>query len=378
MADSHKKPILTAFPVREDLNGQPNFISDEFDKVLDNLGYDCMIEKHIKCPCINKGTKQALPTCRNCMGSGHIFIDRRKTRMAIQAMNRDTKFKSWTEDDKGTVQISGRFRDELCFMDRVIVLDTRTYFSQTIQVRKVKDSEDNDVLFGFFYYYPLFISEIYMFNDADNPLRPLLANVDYEIRENVLLLNVTKYLTYFDTVEASGAGLFITVRYQHYPTYNIIDILRADIKSREDDCEGEEQLRDMPINAVGRKSHFLLDDPDFDGNSVFDNTIYSDDPSYNSNPTPFNTFLFQATDPNNLDHKQVNFDTASDEWIITISDHFTSQRVTVYQIWGENGQLKGSDLRSVETDFENDTITIKLVQSQTGWVILSEYPIKEI
>lgn len=265
--DAHKKSILTSTPPEIVGGSQPQFRKDDFNDALFDKGYEVYVEKGMQCPCKNKADGKPLLTCQNCGGTGWMFIDKKSTRLLLQSINRQTKFQQWTESDKGTVQITARGVDRLAFMDRITILDVDAVFSQITRIREHKGK-----LFAYLYYAPTEIEEVYMFDKDNKPLNNLSVGGELSVEENKLLINSTSIRNALKKLKRDDF-ITLSVRYKHLPTYNVIDINRDVMRNRAQVC-GTNLLQEMPISAVGRKTHYMMDEPNLDGNSLFDNTVY--------------------------------------------------------------------------------------------------------
>lgn len=284
--NSSNKPVLEETPEELTFN-QPQFNRGEFDDSLFSKGYEVYLEKALRCPCTDKASGQGLPSCLNCGSTGFFFISKKKTRAAIQSINRKTKFSNWTEEDRGTFSVSLRGQDRIGFMDRITILDLVSQYSEVLRIKSYGDK-----LFAYTIYYPLNVSSVYLFIGDKDKLQPLILIEDYTIEENRIILD-SKF-------NNSNSELSISVRYTHNPTYYILDIVREVTATRAIDCtSGEDYLTDMIINAVARKAHYLLDAPNVAGNSLYDNTLYDPDNIQNVlellNP---NSLLFQIINAN--------------------------------------------------------------------------------
>ena len=104
----------------------------------------------------------------------------------------------------------------------------------------------------------------------------------YTIDKNRIVFN----LGIQDLIEVSGFNvtsiseipISISVRYSHFPVYHVIDVNRELMKVRESKFCGvnDEALRQMPINVLARKAHFLFDVQKW-GEESFDNTVINSD-----------------------------------------------------------------------------------------------------
>ena len=66
----------------------------------------------------------------------------------------------------------------------------------------------------------------------------------------------------------------ISMRYSHYPVYHVVDVNRELMKVREGKfCSYDDtHLRQMPINVIARKAHFIFDSQQY-GETIYDNSI---------------------------------------------------------------------------------------------------------
>lgn len=256
---------------------EPIFSKSEFDKAVESKGYDVTIEEAISCPCKVTSTGQGNPLCKNCGGAAWFFISKRKTLAVVQSINKRTKFLNWSETDRGTSQITLKGEDRVSFMDRIVLLEVVSVFSQTTVINV---SSDN-AMFAFLFYAPTAIKRIFLFTDLEEKHKPLTYAVDYFIEDDHILFTETvrPYL------RENSDGIFVGrvgVRYEHNPTYHVIDINRETVKafSRDDEFEGDySNLSDdfpikevIPVNCVGRKAHYMFDSPNLSGESLYDNT----------------------------------------------------------------------------------------------------------
>jgi len=130
MRNSHDKSIIVKRS-KEDTSKNPRFKKKDFDVALDSMAYDIELEKMIKCPCHNRATASPRPDCLNCGGSGYVFIDKKETTCMISGINRDTKYKNWSEVNRGTVNLSFKDDDRIGFMDKVKNLNILSLFLMT-------------------------------------------------------------------------------------------------------------------------------------------------------------------------------------------------------------------------------------------------------
>ncbi len=253
-SNSDNKTVISRTPPPILGSNRVNLVKNDFDSKVWNDGNDVLIDKAIRCPCRGLSGNQALSSCRNCGGSGYVFINRYSTRLVMQAMNMGTKFKEWSEVNRGSVKITARSEDELAFMDRITLIDGSNIHTETVHTFKI----DNSIK-GRLDYPPIEIEEISIFVDSNVKLRRLEHITDYTIDSDIISLNNT-FLEH--------ENLTVSLRYKHYPTYHVLDLPRGTIQN--DTTRGESNR--FPINAIGRRAHYVLDAQNIKRDFLLDNS----------------------------------------------------------------------------------------------------------
>lgn len=245
--DNFQKRATATVTPSESVEHQVRFETQRFNSLVFDKGYDVWIDKAYRCPCSQKGSGQPLLTCNNCLGIGWIFTDRIETRVAIQGIKADVKYENWSKTTSGTARITARAIDKLAFMDRIILMDVEGYYNEIVRVRK----QDNKKI-GYCEYPIIEIEDVFLFETDRTPLKRLVLNADYTIeKESKIVLN--------DALQTKDEPV-LSVRYRHYMTYHVIDMNRDITKVREKGCMmSEENLKEMPINGIIRKAHYLFD-----------------------------------------------------------------------------------------------------------------------
>jgi len=263
---SHRKPVTSSTPKELLSGGFPSFNKTNFDEAVFGQGYEIFLEKALKCPCRGKSNNQPLANCKNCGGIGWFFIDKTSTRAVVQSMNRQEKYKTWSQEDVGTVSVSLRDDDEISIMDRITVLDLMSRYSEVIRPRQA-----NGVNVARLIYEPIEIESAYLFQEPDQKLYPLLSS-HYTIEENRLIL-----INSFTNIDDAS----VSIRYKHNPQYHVVDITREQVSNRnslDNNCDPNElvvkrKIGELIIHCVAKKAHHVLDSPDLLGESLFDNTV---------------------------------------------------------------------------------------------------------
>jgi hypothetical protein len=237
------------------------FIAGEFDILIFEKGYRVIQEKVLQCPCKSKRTNQQ-SNCKNCGGTGWLFINPNETRMVLRNMNENTTYKAWSEENLGNVNISVMNKDRLTHMDRITLIESEANFNEIRHFRKSQD----DKIFAYCSYHIKKIDYVGLFVNETTKLTRLTEGIDYTFDGNRLFLT-DKYLA--DWIDDNTYS--VTVRYIHQPQFHIIDINRQVANSRKS-FEGKEEFQNLPISAVGRRAHFVLDTENIAHTRLLDNS----------------------------------------------------------------------------------------------------------
>lgn len=242
----------------------PNFIKSDFDNAIEKKGYNVIHEKALKCPCKSENTNQQ-SNCKNCGGTGWIFINSTQTKMILHSMNRETKFKDWSEQNLGTVAVSSMIRDQLSYMDRITVVDGRTFFSEVLHLKVISD--DDQRLFAFTTYNIKSVFYAGLFISVDQQLTRLIENTDFTFVKNQFFLDESFY-------DENNDDISITIRYEHAPQYHVLDLSRETMQSIVAEPGGnKETVVDLPISAVARRAHYILDNENIAYTRLVDNSF---------------------------------------------------------------------------------------------------------
>jgi len=261
------KPVAYQTPV-QNVVPQAYWRPDDFRKLIDGQGYDAYIDRALRCPCVDKATGQASSSCRNCIGRGWFFVDRKETRIISQTMKNIKKYENWSEVNRGTASITTKGVDKLGFMDRIILIELEAWYSEIL-----KPIEFEGELIAYPVYEPLEISNIFLFVGDATKLIPI-PDVMYKIEQNAIVFDqsIIDQVSVNDVNEKTPT-ISISIRYSYYPVYHVLEANRELMKVRTRTCSfSEEDLTDMPINVTARKAHWIFDAQKY-GNNLFDNTV---------------------------------------------------------------------------------------------------------
>jgi hypothetical protein len=239
-----------------------DFDDTKFDSLINDKGLSVIWEQAIVCPCIGSEGGAALTSCKNCGGTGWVFINPVRTKMLIQSMNLSIRNNEWSKEYIGTSSITTRSNILLSNMDRVTVEGTESVYCQLVYP-KYYDKR----YMSFLVYSPTAVLDVFLF-DRDNSKLIRLIDGDYRLDGRVFTVNSNKVKDIDNTR--------LSVRYKHNIQYHIIDITRENRRSFKL-SDGEDQLKKFPVSAVGRRSHYVLDAPNFSGTGLLDNSYLTGD-----------------------------------------------------------------------------------------------------
>lgn len=249
----------------DNFNSKPrvDFNKNNFDVLIWQKGYDVVHENAIVCPCKSKNSGNQ-SSCINCGGSGWLFVNAKQTKMVLSAMNMNTKYREWSQENIGSVSISALAEDECSFMDRVTVLDGNAIFGEVLFLK-----EYNSVFYWNSIYDIKEIAYIALYKSSLEGLKPLKYNIDYTYDKNkIMFLNTSIYYSLIDHA-IEEQDISITIRYKHAPQFHVIDIPRETMQTSI--IPSVDEAVNMPIHAIGRRSHYVIDAQNFDNTRIFRN-----------------------------------------------------------------------------------------------------------
>ena len=253
---------LTPAPPLAQFAKNARFVKSDFEDLIFNHGYDVIIEKVIRCPCKSKGGDN-MSSCKNCAGSGWLWINPNKTKAILKSMNANTKFKEWSEENVGNANITLRDVDRISFMDKITVLN-----GESMHTQNVYPVDLGNVIFSFTDYPVKEMEEVYMFLSGEVKLKKLLPTTDYTISDDKIILN-NKF--------KNTKNFTLSLRYIHAPQFLVVDIIRDVMSSQAIPSPGESVKNvQMPVSAVGRRLHYVLNRQNFVGDYLFDNSYIAD------------------------------------------------------------------------------------------------------
>jgi len=249
---------FTGLP-RADLNKK------DFDDLIEQKGSDVLLETALNCPCKSKSTNQQ-SNCKNCGGTGWVFINPRQVRMVLTAINSVTEFRPWSEELRGTVNITSHEQDDLSEMDRITALKGKSIHSEVLYLKHLDEDPQNEVIFTYSTYNIKTIDYIALFISVDQPLWRLKETDDYTFVNNAITFNPDIELP-FEDIENNN----ITIRYKHAPQFHVIEMKRDTMQSYK--WTNQEVNQDMPVSAIARRAHYQLRAQNLAGDRLIDNSF---------------------------------------------------------------------------------------------------------
>ena len=242
-----------AQPPRADLN------KAEFDNLVFQKGRDVYLETAIQCPCKSDVTNQQ-SNCKNCGGTGWVFINKRKTRMVLTAIDVVNEYKPWSEELRGTVNVTSHVEDELSIMDRITAIDGESIHNEVLFLRQKANN-----VFAYATYDIKKVLYIALFNGENNKLDRLFNEVDFTIKNNVILFKNKNF--HFDKVTDNS----ITIRYIHAPQFHVIE-MRRDTMQSFIWSNNREVNQNLPVSAIARRAHYQLSGQNINRDLLIDNS----------------------------------------------------------------------------------------------------------
>lgn len=256
-------PNLIAQPVVE-------FRKNDYEAAIWNKGYDIILESAVRCPCKSENNDN-IPHCQNCLGTGWFFINPIKTKAILTGINKNTDYKDWSAEMIGTISVTTMDINKLSFMDRITLVNSiaglvqnRSIFTETKRLRTFGENPK----FVFLSYEPKEILDVWIYRGSGYSLVKLDPSTDYNIKsDNGYVLEFT-----YDFNTVSNFNGTISIRYEHELQYHILDlphdVRNSSIKSN----LGSLKQQLLPVNAIARKAHYVLNRDNYDANFIINNS----------------------------------------------------------------------------------------------------------
>lgn len=239
-----------------------NFDKERFTDAIDQKGYEVYLENAFRCPCIadNAGGSSPLSNCKNCGGLGWFYVNKRETKMVLSAMNIETQYKEWTEEKIGTAKITAKDEDDLSFMDRITLRNSTSIHKEVLEPY----TDENDQIYFKTTYDIVSVKQIFRYR---GPNYSLVRQGDTTEDSSLITIFNGNSLIYSPTIENTIGEdepypFKIAIFYEHRPQFYTIDIIRDIMTTRvfDENSQGKIEPKNLPVHAIGRRSHFVFDD----------------------------------------------------------------------------------------------------------------------
>lgn len=236
-----------------------DFIPNEFRVLVESHGYEVIYERALMCPCKDRGSDH-LTTCRNCGGTGHLFVNPTRMKVLLTSINHDREYEEYGKQDLGMLYATPVALVKLTQMDRLTILDGESAHSEVIYPEK-DDVTGN--YFSLVHYYIKSVEWVGLFIDTDLKVQKLELNEDYTYQNNKIILDDK-----FNSLEDPQ----VSITYMHHPQFHVWDIAN-DIRSVKGKKEGGGRKTNyMPMKALVKRAHLIEDSENFEGTRLYDNS----------------------------------------------------------------------------------------------------------
>ena len=233
-----------------------DFDKGQFDALIEMKGNPLIWERAIPCPCARRSKSANKTTCQNCAGTGWVFINPTEIKGLVTSINKDTKYKEWSVELLGTFAITVNSKYRLNFMDRITVVGSSTVHSENLIVSQTGTKKFVRTV------YPISeIMDVFKFESVYNKLKLLKYQEDYTFSGNQIV--------FLKNVECDDS---ITVTYLHELQYHILDMTHDVRNTVVLNNYSQENVTELPISAIARKSHIVINSYEFQGDEIYNNS----------------------------------------------------------------------------------------------------------
>ena len=176
-----------------------------------------------------------------------------------------TEYKSWSEESRGMINISSYDEEELCFMDRLTLLDSKSIFQEVLHFRKI---QNDYIAYSRYPINKLLYGGIFL--NTTSPLQRIQQSV--LLQEKLNLIKLSPSVVPDGYGESDDLPVSVTVRYQHSSVYYILEMKRETMQSFKYQ-EGNELLQHLPLSAIARRAHYMNNSPILIGDRLIDNSF---------------------------------------------------------------------------------------------------------
>ncbi len=257
--------VIAKTPPQNANTASGTYLDDNlFDTLIWQHGRTVIHESAIQCPCKSTTSNQQ-STCRNCAGTGWVFINKKETRMVITKVNAVTEFRDWSEKVRGMINISAIEDEKISYMDRITLLDGNSIFNEVLHFQ-IQDG----VMFSYTVYNIKSILYCAMYVDNNNAFTRLELGIHYSIENNVVRIIDNGIKTIF----TDNPELGLTIKYYHAPQYHILEMGRETMQSWRK--HPGKELESLPVSATAQRAHYIADMQNLTADRIIDNSFVPD------------------------------------------------------------------------------------------------------
>ena len=228
----------------------------QFDGLVKHY-HNLLWYKSILCPCRKEVTTQPQHDCINCDGKGYIYFDSKEIQGVLSSMAIRKNFINWTENLTGTAQFSTVAENKLGYLDKIVVKDGYSLYSETLNSTAEVVSTTTKKVLRLNYSFIKFV-KIYEFIDTQTELNELVLGTDifpHPTNPNKVYCNNT-----------NGRYDKISFLYTYNTTYAVLDILndwrnfhqQETLKGNNElGIESERLLLEYPIRVILKQFHLI-------------------------------------------------------------------------------------------------------------------------
>jgi len=214
---------------------------DLFYQLIQEKGYNCLIQHCVPCGNIDEYTNTHPKNCPLCHGTGFVYYDAERTKVVMTNLSRDKRFIQNPELLLGQAYATVDQTVSLWYRDRIVNLDALIRYSQL-----VKHSPTHiDSL-----RYPVFaVEDVFRFGNINDVMK-IEKDVDYRITDDYKL-------EWISSTNRPNPGELYSIRYQTHPSWIVISFPHVIRETTTRFLKRHESTEKLPLQAV-TKLEFLF------------------------------------------------------------------------------------------------------------------------
>lgn len=226
-----------------------NLYHELYEKLINDLGIDCIWEQAVVCNCVNHLTGQPDFTCPICGGSGYRYLQGKQIRVGVTSFDSRFTIDSLMLREPGTAYCTPKADVIMGYRDRLKFPDFKCKFSEVIHWNFEEDG--------------LGVSPK-TFRDIRDVI--FLADEKYEYEKNIDFI-ITEDCYHIKFIDAEQAKLHdgknMSILYYTTPSYLVDDLLHEVRSTMSDRNVPQETFRELPkqYKLVREDFHYAIKEP---------------------------------------------------------------------------------------------------------------------